>query len=113
MATQIKAAGMCALLVVASGGIGYSLGMHAGASQPRLTATPRIIAKCEKDVSVAMSLAYEKPFKEKAARFYAISVHECDQYGLVRPRYMATIMEGQLAPYIKAYAANPNVWRKF
>ncbi|OJH53465.1 hypothetical protein ATN81_18930 [Agrobacterium pusense] len=80
--------------------------------RPQLVATPRVIEKCEKDITDVMLKRDLEDLNEGTKRVYAIATYECYEYGLVTDRYMDAIKSSQIGPYLEQYKANPNVWRK-
>lgn len=94
------------ILLVAGCAASAALGWFAHASlasqRPQLVATPRVIERCEKQVSAAILDGVNGSLPEKAAKSHAILVQDCYEYGLVSDRYLNTIRSGSIGPYLTA-----------
>jgi hypothetical protein len=97
-------------LVVASCAASAVAGWFSHASlasdRPQLVATPRVIERCEKYVADAVLDGVNDSIPEKAAKVHATLVEECYDYGLVSDRYMNTIRNGSIGPYLTASGAS-------
>ncbi|WP_142628071.1 hypothetical protein [Rhizobium sp. P007] len=80
--------------------------------RPQLVATPRVIEKCEKDIADVILRKDSDNLNEGTKRVYAITTQECYEYGLVTDRYLDSIKNSQIGPYLEQYRSNPNVWKK-
>jgi len=102
-------AGAC--VVVIAGGGWYARGVYED-GKPKLVVTPRVIAKCEKQIADVILLMPDQQISEMAARTYAIQTHDCNRYGLVSDTQIASIRRGAIGPFLAQYEADQNVWMK-
>ena len=74
-------------------------------------ATPRRIDRCERDITEVRSETVDKEITEQQGKAFAVVTAQCDEYGLVDSLTMRSLTSGPVGPYLKAYRANPDVWR--
>ncbi|MCF6112002.1 hypothetical protein [Mesorhizobium muleiense] len=74
--------------------------------------TARQVQRCEEDLAAIAIRPKEQAYGEMEAKYYAVSVATCDEFGIVDSVRKAEIMRGQLGPYLDAYQKNPDVWRQ-
>ena len=104
-------AGTCFVVMVAAGVVIYfQFFPHQAATN--LVATPKQIARCEKQVADAMLYPLNQDPPEGVGRGFAIGLIGGEDYGLFPPASKAYLTRSKLAPYLEAYSANRDVWRK-
>lgn len=108
---KVLIATACCAIIATAGVVTY-FQIYPHKAAPQLTATPRQVASCEKQVADAMLYPMDKVPTEGEGRGFAIGLVGCDDYGLLPPSSKAYLSGTKLQPYIEAFRSNRDVWRR-